>query len=73
MNNIQEQVQEQIVEYIELVEQPQTPIINLAPWLKEGNSPAEIILAMAVLIKALTQLTKVVLPLLRKNSEGKSC
>ncbi|WP_424097460.1 hypothetical protein [Moorena producens] len=53
---------QQILETIALVEQPQPLGVNLAPWLKNGNSAAEILLATAVLVVALTGLLTAVLP-----------
>ncbi|NEO29639.1 MAG: hypothetical protein F6K36_04150 [Symploca sp. SIO3C6] len=66
------EIKEQVVEYIELVEPPQPLIENPAHWLKDGESPAEIILATAVLIGALTRFLQVLLPWLRKPSKPKS-
>lgn len=47
---------------IELVTPAQPVIDSPASWMKDGNSPAEIILAIAILVGSLTGLVKVVLP-----------
>ncbi|MEQ8999136.1 MAG: hypothetical protein RID53_21770 [Coleofasciculus sp. B1-GNL1-01] len=42
---------------------PAQPVLHSpASWMKDGNSPAEIILAIAILVGSLTGLVKVVLP-----------
>ena len=63
MNDLKQQVVDnQIVDTIALVEQPQPPMENPALWLKDGDSPAEMILAIAVLVGALSRLIQVVRP-----------
>ncbi|OLT58663.1 hypothetical protein [Moorena bouillonii] len=68
MNDLKEQVvNNQGVDTIALVEQPQPLMDNPALWLKNGDSPAEMILAIAVLVGALTRLIQVVGPWFKKQ------
>ncbi|NEP29154.1 hypothetical protein [Moorena sp. SIO3I6] len=63
MTDIKQQVVDnQVVETVALVEQPQPLIEDLAFFLKNGDSPTAIIVATAVLLLALTRLLQEVLP-----------
>jgi hypothetical protein len=53
---------------IEVVNPNLSPIDNPASWMRNGDSPAEIITAVAVLVGAMTGLLKVLLPHLLKHS-----
>jgi hypothetical protein len=53
---------------IEVVNPNQEPIANPATWMHNGDSPAEVITAVAVLIGAVTGLLQVLLPYLLKQS-----
>lgn len=53
---------------IEVVNPNQEPIANPHTWMRNGDSPAEIITAVAVLIGAVTGLLQAVLPHLLKQS-----
>jgi hypothetical protein len=53
---------------IEVVNPNPSPIANPATWMRNGDSPAEIITAVAVLIGAITGLLQAVLPHLLKQS-----
>ena len=53
---------------IEVVNPNLSPIDNPASWMRNGDSPAEIITAVAVLVGAMTGLLKVLLPHLLKYS-----
>lgn len=53
---------------IEVVNPNQEPIANPATWMHNGDSPAEIITAVALLIGAVTGLLQVLLPHLLKPS-----
>lgn len=45
---------------------------NPSTWLKEGDSPAEILLAVAVLLSSLAGLLKVLIPLFVKPKNPKA-
>ena len=53
---------------IEIVNPNLSPIDNPASWMRNGDSPAEIITAVAVLVGAMTGLLQVLLPHLLKHS-----
>ncbi len=53
---------------IEVVNPNLSPIDNPASWMRNGDSPAEIITAVAVLVGAMTGLLQVLLPHLLKHS-----
>jgi len=53
---------------IEVVNPHPSPIANPATWMRNGDNPAEIITAVAVLIGAITGLLQAVLPHLLKQS-----
>jgi len=53
---------EQTIQPVELVTPSQTPIESPSNWMRDGDSPAEIILAIAVLIGAIAGLVKVLVP-----------
>jgi hypothetical protein len=55
---------EQTNQPIQLVKPPQTQIENPATWMPYGNSQAEIILAVAVLIRSISGLLQVLIPLM---------
>lgn len=59
---------EQTIQPVELVPPSQTPMEHPSTWMREGNSPAEIILAIAVLIGAIAGLLNVLVPVMRKES-----
>ncbi len=54
---------------IEVVNPNPSPIANPDTWMRNGDSPAEIITAVAVLIGAITGLLQVLLPHLLKPSQ----
>jgi hypothetical protein len=54
---------------IEVVNPNPSPIANPDTWMRNGDSPAEIITAVAVLIGAITGLLQVLLPHLLKRSQ----
>lgn len=56
---------------VEVVTPPQPLIDNPTTWLRDGNSAAEIITALAVLLGSITGLVKVLLPLLLKKQRTK--
>ncbi|EGJ32970.1 MULTISPECIES: hypothetical protein [Moorena] len=63
MTDIKQQILEnQVVDTIALVEQPQPLIENPALWLKDGDSLTNNIVATAMLLLALSRLLQVVLP-----------
>ncbi|MFP4123451.1 hypothetical protein [Coleofasciculus sp.] len=53
---------EQTIQPVELITPSQTPIENPSNWMRDGDSPAEIILAIAVLIGAIAGLVKILVP-----------
>ena len=53
---------------IEVVNPNLSPIDNPASWMRNGDSAAEIITAVAVLVGAMTGLLQVLLPHLLKHS-----
>jgi len=53
---------------IEIVNPNLSPIDNPASWMRNGDSAAEIITAVAVLVGAMTGLLQVLLPHLLKHS-----
>jgi len=59
---------EQTIQPVELIPPSQTPMEPPSTWMREGNSPAEIILAIAVLIGAIARLLNVLVPVMRKES-----
>ncbi|NEP35500.1 MULTISPECIES: hypothetical protein [unclassified Moorena] len=63
MTDIKQQILEnQVVDTIALVEQPQPLMENPALWLKDGDSLTNNIVATAMLLLALSRLLQVVLP-----------
>lgn len=63
---------ELITQPIELVEPPQCLIESPDTWMRDGNSPAEIILAVAVLVGAIAGLLRVLVPVMTPRSSDKS-
>ncbi len=57
---------------IEVVNPKPSLIANPATWIRNGDSPAEIITAVAVLVGAMTGLLQVLLPHLLKQSRKKT-
>ena len=57
---------EQTIQPIELITPSQIPMEPPSTWMRDGNSPAEIILAIAVLISAIARLLNVLVPVMRK-------
>ena len=53
---------EQTIQPVELITPSQTPMENPSNWMRDGDSPAEIILAIAILIGAIAGLVKVLVP-----------
>jgi hypothetical protein len=53
---------------IEVVNPNPSSVANPTTWIHNGNSPADIITAVAVLIGAITGLLQVLLPYLLKQS-----
>ncbi|MBE9128609.1 hypothetical protein IQ257_23720 [Coleofasciculus sp. LEGE 07092] len=60
---------EQTIQPIQLVTPPQTQIESPSTWMRDGNSPAEIILAIAVLIGAIATLLNVLVPVMLQQSQ----
>jgi hypothetical protein len=52
---------------IQLVTPPQPHIENPATWMRGGNSQAEIILAVAVLISSISGLLQVLIPVMLRQ------
>ncbi len=63
---------EQTNQPIQLVTPPQPHIENPTTWMPTGNSQAEIILAVAVLISSISGLLQVLLPLLLQQPHKKT-
>jgi hypothetical protein len=63
---------EQINQPIQLVTPPQLHIENPATWMRGGNSQAEIILAIAVLISSISGLLQVLIPLMLRQPHKKT-
>ena len=63
---------EQTNQPIQLVTPPQPHIESPATWMRTGNSQAEIILAVAVLISSISGLLQVLLPLLLQQPHKKT-
>ncbi len=57
---------------VEVITPPKPLIDNPTTGLQNGNSPAEIITAVAVLIGAITGLIKALLPLFLKKQRSKT-
>jgi hypothetical protein len=57
---------------IEVVNPNLSPIDNPGSWMRNGDSPAEIITAVAVLVGAMTGLLQVLLPQLLKQSRKRT-
>ena len=62
----------QSVQPVQLVTPPQDHIENPTTWMRNGNSQAEIILAVAVLISSLSGLLQVLLPLILRQPHKKT-
>lgn len=60
---------EQTSQPIQLVTPPQPHIESPATWMRTGNSQAEIILAVAVLIGSISGLLQVLIPLLLQQPQ----
>ncbi len=58
---------EQTNQPIQLVTPPQPHIENPATWMRGGNSQAEIILAVAVLISSISGLLQVLIPVMLRQ------
>ncbi len=58
---------EQTNQPIQLVTPPQPHIENPATWMRTGNSQAEIILAVAVLISSISGLLQVLIPVMLRQ------
>ena len=63
---------EQTNQPIQLVTPPQAHIENPATWMQYGNSQAEIILAVAVLISSISGLLQVLLPVILRQPHKKT-
>jgi hypothetical protein len=63
---------EQTNQPIQLVTPPQAHIENPATWMRYGNSQAEILLAVAVLISSISGLLQVLLPVMLRQPHKKS-
>ncbi|MBD2018023.1 hypothetical protein H6F96_29180 [Microcoleus sp. FACHB-53] len=57
---------------IQLVTPPQPHIENPATWMRTGNSQAEIILAVAVLISSISGLLQVLIPVMLRQPHKKT-
>ncbi len=57
---------------IQLVTPPQPHIESPATWMRDGNSQAEIILAVAVLISSISGLLQVLIPLMLRQPHKKT-
>ncbi len=63
---------EQTNQPIQLVTPPQPHIENPTTWMRGGNSQAEIILAVAVLISSISGLLQVLLPVILRQPHKKT-
>jgi hypothetical protein len=63
---------DQTIQPIQLVTPPQVHIENPATWMRYGNSQAEIILAMAVLISSISGLLQVLIPVILRQPHKKT-
>jgi hypothetical protein len=63
---------EQTNQPIQLVTPPQPHIESPAAWMRGGNSQAEIILAVAVLISSISGLLQVLIPLMLRQPHNKT-
>ena len=63
---------EQTNQPIQLVTPPQAHIENPATWMRGGNSQAEIILAVAVLISSISGLLQVLIPVILRQPHKKT-
>jgi hypothetical protein len=63
---------EQTNQPIQLVTPPQAQIESPATWMRTGNSQAEIILAVAVLISSISGLLQVLIPLILRQPHNKT-
>jgi hypothetical protein len=63
---------EQPNQAIQLVTPPQPHIENPATWMRTGNSQAEIILAVAVLISSISGLLQVLIPVMLQQPQKQS-
>jgi hypothetical protein len=62
----------QSVQPVQLVTSPQPHIESPATWMQTGNSQAEIILAVAVLISSISGLLQVLIPLILRQPHNKT-
>ena len=63
---------EQTTQFVEVLPTPQPLIESPASWMKDGDSPGEIILALAFLVGALTRLLQVLIIARHKPSHDKT-
>lgn len=63
---------EQTNQPIQLVTPPQPHIENPANWMQYGNSQAQIIMAVAVLISSISGLVQVLIPLMLQKPHKKT-
>lgn len=63
---------EQTNQPIQLVTPSQPHIENAATWMPTGNSQADIILAVAVLISAISGLIQVLIPVMLRQPRNKT-
>jgi hypothetical protein len=63
---------EQTNQPIQLVTPPQPHIESPATWMRGGNSQAEVILAVAVLISSISGLLQVLIPLMLRQPHKKT-
>jgi hypothetical protein len=63
---------EQTNQPIQLVTPPQPHIESPPTWMRDGNSQAEIILAVAVLISSISGLLQVLIPLMLRQPHKKT-
>lgn len=64
--------QEPTNQSIQLVAPPQAYIESPSSWMRNGDSPAEIILAVAVLIGAIAALLQVLVPVMLRQPHEKT-
>lgn len=63
---------EQTNQPIQLVTPPQAHIENPTTWMRDGNSQAEIILAVAFLISSISGLLQVLIPVILRQPHKKT-
>jgi hypothetical protein len=63
---------EQAIQPVQLVTPPQAQIESPSTWMRQGDSPAEIILAVAFLIGAIAGLLQVLVPVMLQQPPKKT-